>query len=161
MKARGILFPLATAVATISPGCIFSPPTPTTAGTPHPGHDLESIDFFDHWGVEPAKVLAERIIPELSGDNDPAAHHDSSTANLIPGGIANTRVRRKRNWVTIPPLRCHSLTVAVRKRCYSTARVSKRQRKALFGSLLSDVQGARLRGHQRCFRPGFPIDFVV
>ena len=41
------------------------------------------IDSFDHWGVEPAKVLAERIIPELSGDNDPAAHHDSSTANLI------------------------------------------------------------------------------
>ena len=41
------------------------------------------IDSFDQWGVELGKVLAKRIIPELSGRNDPAANHDSSTANLI------------------------------------------------------------------------------
>jgi glucose-6-phosphate isomerase len=41
------------------------------------------IDSFDQWGVELGKVLAKRIIPELSGSTDPAANHDSSTANLI------------------------------------------------------------------------------
>ena len=41
------------------------------------------IDSFDQWGVELGKVLAKRIIPELSGTADPAANHDSSTANLI------------------------------------------------------------------------------
>jgi glucose-6-phosphate isomerase len=46
------------------------------------------IDSFDQWGVELGKVLAKRIIPELSGRTDPAAgvhhaNHDSSTANLI------------------------------------------------------------------------------
>jgi len=41
------------------------------------------IDSFDQWGVELGKVLAKRIIPELSGSADPAATHDSSTANLI------------------------------------------------------------------------------
>jgi glucose-6-phosphate isomerase len=41
------------------------------------------IDSFDQWGVELGKVLAKRIIPELSGSADPAANHDSSTANLI------------------------------------------------------------------------------
>jgi len=41
------------------------------------------IDSFDQWGVELGKVLAKRIIPELSGTADPAASHDSSTANLI------------------------------------------------------------------------------
>jgi glucose-6-phosphate isomerase len=41
------------------------------------------IDSFDQWGVELGKVLAKRIIPELSGTSDPAANHDSSTANLI------------------------------------------------------------------------------
>src|SRR5579863_2666797 len=41
------------------------------------------IDSFDQWGVELGKVLAKRIIPELSGRTDPEASHDSSTANLI------------------------------------------------------------------------------
>jgi glucose-6-phosphate isomerase len=41
------------------------------------------IDSFDQWGVELGKVLAKRIIPELSGTTDPTANHDSSTANLI------------------------------------------------------------------------------
>jgi len=41
------------------------------------------IDSFDQWGVELGKVLAKRIIPELSGRTDPEANHDSSTANLI------------------------------------------------------------------------------
>ena len=47
------------------------------------------IDSFDQWGVELGKVLAKRIIPELSGKNDPAASHDSSTANLIRRYRAN------------------------------------------------------------------------
>ena len=41
------------------------------------------IDSFDQWGVELGKVLAKRIIPELSGGADTSANHDSSTANLI------------------------------------------------------------------------------
>jgi len=39
------------------------------------------IDSFDQWGVELGKVLAQRIIPELSGTGVPA--HDSSTTTLI------------------------------------------------------------------------------
>ncbi|HKP14187.1 MAG TPA: glucose-6-phosphate isomerase [Blastocatellia bacterium] len=39
------------------------------------------IDSFDQWGVELGKVLAKRIIPELSSDAAP--DHDSSTAALI------------------------------------------------------------------------------
>jgi glucose-6-phosphate isomerase len=40
------------------------------------------IDSFDQWGVELGKVLAKRIIPELSGD-EPQLTHDSSTNSLI------------------------------------------------------------------------------
>jgi glucose-6-phosphate isomerase len=40
------------------------------------------IDSFDQWGVELGKVLAQRIIPELSGAA-PAREHDSSTNALI------------------------------------------------------------------------------
>jgi glucose-6-phosphate isomerase len=40
------------------------------------------INPFDQWGVELGKVLANRIIPELSGP-EPALAHDSSTNNLI------------------------------------------------------------------------------
>jgi glucose-6-phosphate isomerase len=40
-----------------------------------------NIDSFDQWGVELGKVLAKRIIPELSSDAAPA--HDSSTNALI------------------------------------------------------------------------------
>jgi glucose-6-phosphate isomerase len=39
------------------------------------------IDSFDQWGVELGKVLAQRIIPELSSDS--ALSHDSSTTTLI------------------------------------------------------------------------------
>jgi glucose-6-phosphate isomerase len=42
-----------------------------------------SIDSFDQWGVELGKVLAQRIIPELEGSNEPELGHDSSTNNLI------------------------------------------------------------------------------
>jgi glucose-6-phosphate isomerase len=41
------------------------------------------IDSFDQWGVELGKVLAQRIIPELEGKNEPELVHDSSTNNLI------------------------------------------------------------------------------
>jgi len=44
---------------------------------------LWRIDSFDQWGVELGKVLAQRIIPELAGDDPPSAAHDSSTAALI------------------------------------------------------------------------------
>jgi glucose-6-phosphate isomerase len=41
------------------------------------------IDSFDQWGVELGKVLAQRIIPELVSQTEPALGHDSSTNNLI------------------------------------------------------------------------------
>jgi glucose-6-phosphate isomerase len=40
-----------------------------------------NIDSFDQWGVELGKVLAQRIIPELSSSG--AVSHDSSTSALI------------------------------------------------------------------------------
>jgi len=42
-----------------------------------------NIDSFDQWGVELGKVLAQRIIPELESETEPALGHDSSTNNLI------------------------------------------------------------------------------
>jgi glucose-6-phosphate isomerase len=42
-----------------------------------------NIDSFDQWGVELGKVLAQRIIPELEAQTEPAPGHDSSTNNLI------------------------------------------------------------------------------
>jgi glucose-6-phosphate isomerase len=41
------------------------------------------IDPFDQWGVELGKALANRIAPELSGEGEPGAGHDSSTRALI------------------------------------------------------------------------------
>jgi glucose-6-phosphate isomerase len=41
------------------------------------------VDSFDQWGVELGKVLAQRIIPELESQTEPALAHDSSTNNLI------------------------------------------------------------------------------
>jgi len=41
------------------------------------------IDSFDQWGVELGKVLAQRIIPELSSPTEPKLAHDSSTTALI------------------------------------------------------------------------------
>jgi glucose-6-phosphate isomerase len=41
------------------------------------------IDSFDQWGVELGKVLAVKIIPELTSATEPALDHDSSTNNLI------------------------------------------------------------------------------
>jgi glucose-6-phosphate isomerase len=41
-----------------------------------------NIDCFDQWGVELGKVLAQRIIPELEGDQAKLSH-DSSTNTLI------------------------------------------------------------------------------
>ncbi|MGA8534852.1 MAG: glucose-6-phosphate isomerase [Candidatus Tumulicola sp.] len=41
------------------------------------------IDSFDQWGVELGKVLAQRIIPELSAADEPDLKHDSSTNALI------------------------------------------------------------------------------
>ncbi|MBV9655708.1 MAG: glucose-6-phosphate isomerase [Acetobacteraceae bacterium] len=41
------------------------------------------IDSFDQWGVELGKVLAKRIIPELSAAGDAPLGHDSSTNALI------------------------------------------------------------------------------
>jgi glucose-6-phosphate isomerase len=42
-----------------------------------------SIDSFDQWGVELGKVLAQKIIPELSSPAEPPLTHDSSTTALI------------------------------------------------------------------------------
>src|SRR5215475_13601172 len=41
------------------------------------------IDSFDQWGVELGKLLAQRIIPELSNEAEPKFGHDSSTNALI------------------------------------------------------------------------------
>lgn len=41
-----------------------------------------NIFSFDQWGVELGKVLAKKILPELSS-NDPVQTHDSSTNGLI------------------------------------------------------------------------------
>jgi glucose-6-phosphate isomerase len=49
------------------------------------------IDSFDQWGVELGKVLAQRIIPELESEKEPAPKHDSSTNMLI----ARCRSKRK------------------------------------------------------------------
>ncbi len=50
---------------------------------------LWDINSFDQWGVELGKVLAQRIIPELSGPA-PELQHDTSTNALI------VRYRRQR-----------------------------------------------------------------
>jgi glucose-6-phosphate isomerase len=42
-----------------------------------------NIDSFDQWGVELGKLLAQRIIPELESEKEPALAHDSSTNNMI------------------------------------------------------------------------------
>ena len=44
---------------------------------------LWRINSFDQWGVELGKVLAQRIVPELESEGEPALEHDSSTNNLI------------------------------------------------------------------------------
>jgi glucose-6-phosphate isomerase len=41
------------------------------------------VDSFDQWGVELGKVLAQRIIPELTSTAEPKLGHDSSTNSLI------------------------------------------------------------------------------
>ncbi len=42
-----------------------------------------NIGSFDQWGVELGKVLANRIVPELTGDDATELDHDSSTNALI------------------------------------------------------------------------------
>ncbi len=42
-----------------------------------------SINSFDQWGVELGKALAQRIIPELTAEDEPELSHDSSTNALI------------------------------------------------------------------------------
>jgi glucose-6-phosphate isomerase len=41
------------------------------------------INSFDQWGVELGKALAQRIVPELGSEAEPALTHDSSTNALI------------------------------------------------------------------------------
>jgi glucose-6-phosphate isomerase len=41
------------------------------------------VDSFDQWGVELGKVLAVRIIPQLTSAGEPDLDHDSSTNALI------------------------------------------------------------------------------
>jgi glucose-6-phosphate isomerase len=41
------------------------------------------IDSFDQWGVELGKVLAKRIIPELTSTDESRLAHDTSTNALI------------------------------------------------------------------------------
>ncbi len=48
------------------------------------------LDSFDQWGVELGKVLARRIVPELTAEDEPELGHDGSTNALI------ARYRRRR-----------------------------------------------------------------
>jgi glucose-6-phosphate isomerase len=41
------------------------------------------VNSFDQWGVELGKVLAQRIVPELEGKDEPKLGHDGSTNALI------------------------------------------------------------------------------
>ena len=41
------------------------------------------INSFDQWGVELGKVLAQRIIPELTNESESELRHNSSTNALI------------------------------------------------------------------------------
>jgi glucose-6-phosphate isomerase len=41
------------------------------------------VNSFDQWGVELGKVLAQRIVPEIESETEPALGHDSSTNSLI------------------------------------------------------------------------------
>jgi glucose-6-phosphate isomerase len=41
------------------------------------------VDSFDQWGVELGKKLAQRMIPELEGLDEPQLGHDSSSNTLI------------------------------------------------------------------------------
>jgi glucose-6-phosphate isomerase len=54
-----------------------------------------AIDSFDQWGVELGKVLAQRIIPELSAAEDTPLTHDSSTNALIRRYRAMKRERHR------------------------------------------------------------------
>jgi glucose-6-phosphate isomerase len=51
------------------------------------------VNSFDQWGVELGKVLARRIEPELTADEEPALGHDGSTNALIRW----YRARRRRD----------------------------------------------------------------
>jgi glucose-6-phosphate isomerase len=42
-----------------------------------------NVNSFDQWGVELGKVLAQRIVAELEGADEPPLHHDASTNTLI------------------------------------------------------------------------------
>jgi len=42
-----------------------------------------NVGSFDQWGVELGKVLAQRIMPELESEVEPALNHDTSTNSLI------------------------------------------------------------------------------
>lgn len=42
-----------------------------------------NVNSFDQWGVELGKVLAQRIIPELTSEVEAKLGHDSSTNALI------------------------------------------------------------------------------
>ena len=42
-----------------------------------------NVDSFDQWGVELGKVLATRIVPELTANDEPPLEHDASTNALI------------------------------------------------------------------------------
>jgi glucose-6-phosphate isomerase len=44
---------------------------------------LWGVDSYDQWGVELGKVLAQRIVPELTTATDPELQHDGSTNALI------------------------------------------------------------------------------
>ena len=47
------------------------------------GRVIWNVNSFDQWGVELGKVLAKRIAPELSSEEEPELSYDGSTNALI------------------------------------------------------------------------------
>ena len=44
---------------------------------------LWNVFSFDQWGVQLGKVLAGKVLKELTADGEPALAHDSSTNAII------------------------------------------------------------------------------
>jgi glucose-6-phosphate isomerase len=54
-----------------------------TGGDAYAPRHGRQIDSFDQWGVELGKVLAQRIVPEITSPSEPRLTHDGSTNHLI------------------------------------------------------------------------------
>ena len=58
--------------------------SPSTSTPSSPRGAIWNIDSFDQWGVELGKVLAQKIIGELTSPSEPKMNHDTSTTQPHP-----------------------------------------------------------------------------